>query len=124
MKKDWEIIRAVLLELESAPRANTNLGPKHLPQYPEQEVAYNLRLLDEAGYIKGKFVDSSDGDGRIAAAIATRLTNEGHELLDTIRNDNVWTKLKETFRSKGLDMTFELAIEVGKTVIKSFLGLQ
>ena len=123
MKKDWEIIRAALLELESAPRANTNLVPAHLPQYPEQEVAYNLRLLSEAGYIEGKFVDSSAGDGRIAAAIATRLTNKGHELLDTVRNDNVWTKLKETFRSKGLDMTFELVTEVGKTVIKSFLAL-
>lgn len=122
MKRDWEIIRSVLLALEEAASPNTNLTPAKVTQYPEQEVAYNMRLLDQAGYVTGTFLESKSGDGRIAAAIVTSMTNAGHELLDTIRSDTVWSKTKETFKSKGLDMTFDLVIAVGKRIIGSVLA--
>ena len=122
MKRDWEIIRAILLKLEEASSPNTNLTPDDLGQYPEQEVAYNMRLLDQAGYIKGKFLESKSGDGAIHAAIVMHMTSYGHELLDTIRNDTVWTKTKDTVKSKGLDMTFDVVIAVGKKIIESLLN--
>jgi hypothetical protein len=121
MKRDWEIIRAVLLKLEEAPTANTNLTPGKLSEFSEQEVAYNMRLLDQAGYVNAKFLESKSGNGAIHAAIVTNMTNAGHELLDTIRSESVWSKTKETFKSKGLDMTFDLVISVGKKIIESIL---
>ncbi|WP_085314612.1 DUF2513 domain-containing protein [Derxia lacustris] len=122
MKRDWEIIRTVLLKLEEAPTANTNLTPNKLPEYAEQEVAYNMRLLDQAGYVNGKFLESKSGNGAIHAAIVTNMTIAGHELLDTIRSESVWSKTKETFKSKGLDMTFDLVISVGKRIVESILA--
>lgn len=122
MKRDWEIIRAILLRLEEAPTANTILRPDLMLGYPEQEVAYNMRLLSQAGYVEGKFLESKSGNGAINAAIVSRLTNSGHELLDTIRNDSVWGKTKDTFKSKGLDMTFDLVMSVGKRIMEAMLG--
>ncbi|MGH8497285.1 MAG: DUF2513 domain-containing protein [Methylococcales bacterium] len=87
----------------------------------EQEVAYNMRLLSEAGYIKAIIVESSEGVGLIVAAIATRLTNPGHELLDTIRAESVWGKIKDTFKAKGVEMTFDLVISLGKKIAESLL---
>ncbi|MGH8552850.1 MAG: DUF2513 domain-containing protein, partial [Methylococcales bacterium] len=59
--------------------------------------------------------------GLIVAAIATRLTNPGHELLDTIRAESVWGKIKDTFKAKGVEMTFDLVISLGKKIAESLL---
>ena len=121
MQRDWDIIRAILLKLESAPTANTSLLPNSIPDFSEQAVAYNMRLLNQAGYVAGIFLESSTGDGQISAAIVRHMTHSGHELLDTIRNESVWSKTKDAFKSKGLDMTFDLVITVGKKIMESLL---
>lgn len=122
MKKDWTIIRQILLRLEEAPTPNTSLRASDLDLFTEQEVAYNMRLLKDAGYIDAIFLESRTGDGHIANALAKRLTNSGHDLLDTIRNDNLWSKIKEHFRTRGVDMTFDLVIAVGKRLAEQALG--
>lgn len=121
MVKNWAIIREILRQLEAAKTANTTLNAKDFPAFPEQEVAYNMRLLDEAGYIKANILESKSGDGHIAAALAGNLTNSGHELLDTIRNDTVWGKLQDTFKTKGIEMTFDLVIMAGKKIMENIL---
>lgn len=122
MKKNWEIIREILLRLEAANAPNSYLNAKAVSEYPAQEVAYNMRLLSQAGYIKAKILESSSGNGEIAAALAIHLTNTGHELLDTIRSESVWSKITDTFKSKGVEMTFDLVISVGKKVMESLLS--
>ena len=34
-------------------------------------------------------------------------TWDGHELLDTLRDQNVWNRIKEISKEKGVDITFE-----------------
>lgn len=121
MIKNWTIIREILLKLEAANTPNTVLDAKNLPPYPEQEVAYNMRLLVDAGYVKGNILDSSDGGGLIASALVRSLTNNGHELLETIRNDTVWNKVQEIFKTKGVEMTFDLVTAVGKKIMENLL---
>lgn len=121
MVKNWTIIRAVLLRLEAAKTPNTALDAKNFEGFSEQEVAYNMRLLNDAGYIKANILESSSGDGHIGAALARSLTNSGHELLDTIRNDTVWGKVQDTFKSKGIEMTFDLVIAAGKKIMEQIL---
>lgn len=122
MVRDWTIIREILLRLEQAASANTVLNANGVSGFDEQEVAYNMRLLKEAGYIEANIMEKHDGSGRIAAALARRLTNAGHDLLDTIRNDTVWAKVKKTFADKGLDMTFDMVAVVGKHIITAMLA--
>lgn len=122
MKRDWTIIRAILLELEESATPNTVVNANSLPPFGEQEVAYNMRLLKEAGYITANILESSSGDGRIISALARRLTNSGHELLDTIRSDTVWGKIQDKFKSSGVDMTFDLVIMAGKRIMESLLS--
>jgi hypothetical protein len=119
--KSWNIIRDILLRLEATSTPNTALNANQFLEYPEQEVAYNMRLLSEAGYIKCNILESNSGDGRIAVALAKTLTNAGHDLLDIIRNDTVWGKIQKTFKTKGIDMTFDLVIMAGKKITENFL---
>lgn len=122
MIRNWEIIREVLLRLEGSDTPNVYVNANSFAKFPEQEVAYNMRLLSEAGYIEAKILNSSSGDGKINAALATRLTSAGHDLLDTIRNDTVWGRVKDKFASTGIDMTFDLVIGVGKKIIEAMLS--
>jgi Hypothetical protein (DUF2513) len=122
MKRNWEIIRAILLKLEESSTPNTYLNAEVITEFPMQEVAYNMRLLKEANYIDAKILELSSGSGEIGAAIAIRLTNTGHEMLDTIRSESVWSKVKETFKSKGVEMTFDLVLTVGKKVMETILS--
>lgn len=121
MVKNWDIIREILFRLESSSTPNVALNANDIPGHSEQEVAYNMRLLNEAGYIKANIIESSSGDGLIAVALARRLTNPGHELLDAIRTESVWAKVKDTFKAKGIEMTFDLVIAVGKKVMESLV---
>ena len=121
VKRDWTIIRALLLALEEANTPNAIVRAKDLKQFPEQEVAYTIRLLHEAGHIEAIYQESRSGDGSINSAIARRLTNPGHELLDSIRSDKVWHKIQEKFKTSGLEMTFDLVIMVSKKIMESLL---
>jgi len=122
MTRNWEIIRDILLRLESANTPNAYVNAKCFDGLPEQEVAYNMRLLHDAGCIEAKIMNSSSGDGKINAALAIRLKNTGHDLLDTMRNESVWHKVKEKFTSSGIDMTIDLAVSVGKKIVEAMLS--
>lgn len=121
MKRDWDVIRAILLGLENSSSARAALNMNGFEGHDPQEVAYNMQLLHEAGCIEASILQSHDGTGRINAAIAKRMTNKGHDLLDSMRSDTIWSKVKDTFTSKGVDMTFDLVIGVGKRVAESLL---
>ena len=122
MRRDWSIIRAILLALEQAPSPNTAVNAKGLPPHDEQEVAYNMRLLADGGYIKAAISESHSGNGRINVALARSLTNQGHELLDTIRNDTVWGRTVEKVKASGLDMTIDVVMTVGKKIMEAMLS--
>ncbi len=122
MIRDWEIIRAVLVRLENSNTPNAVVDANDFPELQNQEVAYNMRLLRDAGIIKAVIVESNFPDGKIGTAYATELTNNGHDLLDTMRSDTLWNKIKEKFESKGLEMTFELVLSAGKSLGEAILN--
>lgn len=121
MKRDWTIIRQILLKLEESPTPSTEIRAEQFESLDTQSVAYNMRLLAEAGLIEAIIRDSMSQPGIISTAIARRLTNAGHELLDTIRSDTLWEKIKSTFTEKAMDMSIDLVLSVGKKVAEQTL---
>jgi hypothetical protein len=119
MIRNWEIIRSILIKLENTKTPNAYIDADSFENFSAQEVAYNMRILSEAGHIEAKILSS--GNGEIDAAIAIHLTSSGHDLLDTIRSNNVWEKVKEKFTSAGIDMTFDLVLSVGKKLMEAML---
>lgn len=98
MKRDWDVIRQVLSEVES--------GDRHKLQFHESKdpmATEHAFLLFDAGYIKA--VNATTFDGR--ALINPELTWEGHDLLDTIRSKSVWERIKQLAKEKGVELTFD-----------------
>lgn len=120
MKRDWDLVRKILLEVEQLPVAQ-DLNSDALPGYEDQSdvVAAHMRLLYDAGLIDG--IDSS-AIMRIHF-MASGLTWEGHEFLDKIRADTVWNKVKVGASEKGLSLSIDVISGLALAMIKRTLEL-
>ena len=121
MKRDMDLIRALLLKLEA-------IGSSHkvmaftaddeeiaIEGYDEEQIAYHLMLLNEAGLIDSGGVRS----GRFASGEFSfrRLTWNGHEFLDSVRDPEVWRMTKAGAAKVG-GWTFGLIKDLATAVIK------
>lgn len=118
MKRDWELIREILIALENLPSTQTFLEPKMLERYDPEIVSYHIQILDEAGLIEGHCHKSLNAPLR---CWANRLTWHGHEFLDEIKSDTIWNKTKEVLKEKGIDLSFDTITSGVKIVLESML---
>lgn len=111
MKRDWDIIREVLLKIESV-EGHTPIGSDDF-EHDNKLVAYNMTLMLEAGLIGGANARTLDGH-----VYVERMTWQGHEFLDSIRDDTIWGKTKDKAVSKGLGLTFDMVVSITKDYLE------
>ena len=120
MKRDLDLIRKILLEIETQCDAPGKRISK-LPEYSEYEFAYHLNLLCEAGLITGARAKLS---GRHYPLVTpTGLTWAGHDFLDACRDEGIWTKAKEKLKDIGDSATFEVIKTVLTQLALKQLGM-
>lgn len=113
MKRDWELIRVILIMLEQ--RAdNSWLSAGEVEGYCIEEVSYHYKLLHEAGLI--------EADYKGGIWWAKGLTWQGHELLESLRNRDFWNRLKKEIRDKGLILSFEAIKSITTQLIKRYIN--
>jgi hypothetical protein len=98
MKRDWDVVRQVLLEIEEGNEGKATYGDNTDPVKTGHAF-----LLRDAGYISA--IDANTPSGR--ALIHPALTWVGHDLLDTIRSKTVWERVKQIAKDKGIELTFD-----------------
>lgn len=113
MKRDLDRIREILLEVESAK--------------PLQELSYNgdidchqIRLLEDAGFVKAEIYEDSEG----ISAEVERMTSQGYDFLDSIRNATTWEKVKERVRSTVGSVSLSVLSEVAIVIARQVLGIE
>lgn len=118
MKRDMDLIRKILLKVESTV-GNTIVYNPEIEGYSYEQVTYHCSILYEGGYISkyGKL----EGSGEIEEFGVGRLTWEGHDLLDKIRSDTVWNKTKETIINQGLPMVVDVVKDISTSVISAMV---
>ena len=101
MKRDMDLVRKILIELEKLPYSS---GFVDLPieGYSPDEVSYHVMLLSETGLIEA--IDLSTLSGPHWAPI--RLTWSGHEFVEASRDENRWEKAKNIMKEKGSGFAF------------------
>ncbi|WP_406696502.1 DUF2513 domain-containing protein [Singulisphaera sp. Ch08] len=115
MKRDMDLARRILLELEECADADGHGWIDiELEGESRESIVYHIRLLYEAGIIEAS--DCSDMDG--ADWRAKRLTWEGHEFLDEARNQFVWDKVLSDVKEKGLA---NVSLDIMKRMLNSEL---
>lgn len=122
------LVRALLLKLEAWPQRGQSIAiiDPHderlaIPGSTVDEIAYHLRLIREQG-----FLDSPGSQPLSGGTTFRGLTWEGHDFLDSVRNDEVWGKTKSSVEAVGgwtLDILSGLAKAIIKAKLKAATGL-
>lgn len=114
MKRDWDLVRKLLLEVESlAP------GVELAPIDGDWIEAEHMALIIEVGYCEGPLERSVNGLPYVAI---NRLTWSGHEFLNTIRDDSIWNHVKTKFRDTLTGAPSSLVISLATHFAKQALG--
>ncbi|WP_405103037.1 DUF2513 domain-containing protein [Oceanobacillus sp. FSL H7-0719] len=120
MKRDMELVREILLSIEESDNRKELDIPK---EWDREVVAYHLKILDQANFVENKTKWAGDNVFWLYAS----LTWDGHEFLDSIKNDNVWHKTKEGIKTKGFELgtvPLEVVKEFAKLQLKTVFGLE
>lgn len=123
MKLDKDLVREILLAIEDSDKTPDSWIDLAIEDHTDEEVAYHVMLLHEAGFIVAQDLCSmSDFDWR-----PKRMTIRGHEFLDTIRDREVWRLTKAGAEKAGgvsLAVMLEIGKAYGKQILKDRLGIE
>jgi hypothetical protein len=121
MKRDLDLIRELLLQLEPRPVPETGiewLASEACPVTGRStaEIGYHLSLLEQAGFVDAGGPDVGIRQG--VSGIAFRgLSWAGHDFLESVRNPDVWNKTRKVTTAVG-GMTVQLLADLAKGFIK------
>jgi hypothetical protein len=119
MKRDWDCIRAILLALESKGDLSGLLRQSDNQGFDEQTTAYNMKLLLDHRLVEGQCLSSLGFD--VTCAISS-MTWNGHKLLDTLRSQTLWNRIKAVARERAIPLSFDAVKLLGAEALKSLIG--
>jgi hypothetical protein len=127
MKRDIELIRAILLKVEEIPIGQTISSPLKINEYDEDIIAEHVRLLYEQGYIDARIVEEFDsydlvGSPQVESYTITRLLNDGHDFIADTKNPTVWKKTLDSIASKGGDVSLAIVKTVAAKIVSGYFG--
>jgi predicted MarR family transcription regulator len=114
MKRDWELIREILTRLEKTQSSKACLRSDELSDYDADAVAYQMKMLIQAGLIEGL--------RGCRHCTAYSLTWEGHEFLDTIRSKPIWDSATIMLQEKGIEMSIDAFKTAARIAIGGIFG--
>lgn len=119
MKRDLDLVRQVLLQIEALPA-----GPP--AQYRTSEIddpvlLAHFELVIAAGLVNGKIARSQGTRGDVISI--SGLTWEGHEWIEMVRSQVAWNEIKSTLLENGGVLTYELTRAVAMRKLRTRLGL-
>lgn len=101
MERDMELVKKILFELEKLKDFREELK---IPDEDSVKVAYHLKIMEQGELIEQKVHYADNKPMWMYAS----LTWQGHEFLDSVRNDSVWKKLIAKLKEEGGGIPFEV----------------
>lgn len=132
MELKVENIRNVLLAIEKLSFVNDQgvfnyihiqdlLNCSYLKHFNKNDLIYTLKKLIDANYIVGVLKFSRSG--LISTSYITELTFEGHQFLDTIRNQKVFSMVMNKINDIGSSVTLDIIKATAIKILQQKLGL-
>jgi len=117
MKRDMDLVRKLLLAIEEKDERFTSESLEVF-DYSSDEIDYHCAMLLEAGIIRGKPIGTM---GSPDTCLISGISFEGHEYLDSIRDNKVWSRVKDKSKKAGVTLTFDIVRDVAKTIAKELI---
>lgn len=99
MKRDMELIRAILLEAEKLPPGQA--GVIKIEGHSMAEVCAHVKLAEDVRLVEARYI----GPLGVAHCVVTRLTNAGHDFLESAKSETRWARAKNYVKEHGLELT-------------------
>jgi hypothetical protein len=103
MKRNWDLIREILVAAEAKPVGQL-LFNSELQGHDSLDVAAHIAMLHDAGFVTATMNRSAM---MTLDASINEITFDGYDLLDTLRSESTWAKIKATAKSKSIELSFE-----------------
>lgn len=120
MRRDMDLIRELMLKLESAKCEPNSVyifdaddEEISVEGYSADAIKYHLLLIAEAGLVDQR------GRGAMEGFVFSRLTWVGHDFVDSVRSPEVWAKTK-----KGAEAAGGFTVDILKDLAKGFIRKQ
>ena len=120
MKRDMELIRELILAIESQD-SDFNYESVKAIGYDEPQIEYHLDLLIKQKLVIGEVHPLQGGFSPIF--VVEKLSWEGHEFLENTRNESVWKETVKIVKEKGGSMAIGVLTQVAASVAKQRMGL-
>jgi hypothetical protein len=114
MKRDLDLIRLLLLELEGEEEVD-------LSEYTEEQQGYHKYLIVDADLAEG--ADMSSPSDLHPSALLHWLNWAGHDFLDAARSEPIWKSVKQKLAKVGGSAAFEVVKALLIAVAKEQVGL-
>jgi hypothetical protein len=114
MKRDMDLMRQILLEVESW--NDLELKTVRIDGVEDINLNREVERLYDSGYLEG-IVTSGSYQSQYKRIAVRDLSPKGNDLLNSIRNPEVWSKTKKGVEAAG-GFTMELLADLAKGFIK------
>ncbi|MBH2824059.1 DUF2513 domain-containing protein [Serratia marcescens] len=135
MKINKEYIKNLLELFELAPTVDVNISYLSLSgiDYNTDEFVFHMRILQDGGFVVRS--DNRSGFGLVEGAdgyrswgvVPLRLTSNGHDFIEALRQKEVWEAVKSNFKDASLttlaDVAKQLAAGFAKKKVKDITGI-
>lgn len=126
MKRDFDLIRDLLFQLENGGRSLESYEAFELGKRSVEEAGHALVLMHDRGLVKAlrspEFTSSE-----FYTFYDISMTWEGYDFLDSVRDPEIWKKTKEGALAAGgftFDLVKALAKGFAKTKIQQHTGIE
>jgi hypothetical protein len=119
VKRDFNVIRAILLKVEEAP-PNSDLTHIEVDGINPEVVTEHIALLFDAKYLEGVIEGNSGG----YFYCVQRMTWSGHNFLANAKNDTIWKKVMTQAQEKGVSVSVSILESLLSKAAERYLGIE
>lgn len=122
MKRNWDLIKVILQEVESETLVSYVVGRGFVPHFTENDVLGHIEILTDAGILRGAVI-KRNMQGAISqySLDTTYLTMAGHDLLDCLRDNSTWSRICDKAKKAGITITWEFLKQAIPVVLKELI---
>lgn len=122
MKRDMDLVRKILFDLGDS-EFYSNMDYPRIEGYSEDQIKHHVFIMKDAGLliftegkkVEGFFGKTEDWD--------LRLTWEGHEFLEKVRDEKLWKSIVKTTIKKTGGLSFDILKAILIATLKKAVGL-
>lgn len=124
MKRDWELVKSVLEHIEKGDFVQYIEEGNYIADgIDEKDYFGHIEILLDAGIIKnGSITRNARGQIISYGFNGLFITMRGHDLLDALRDKNVWNRIKQKSINTGVSISWEFIKAAIPVVMKDIVG--